>query len=387
MLDQERLARTFVRLCETDSPSLHEAGMAALLRGIFTELGADAIIEDESAARTGADCGNLIMRFDGDPGREALFINCHMDTVEPGIGVRVRRQDGVFSSAGDTVLGADDKAGIAALIEALQALRDQGLAICPLDCVFTTAEEIGLLGAKALDPGLIRARMGYALDTSGSGRVVVAAPACKRMVIRLRGVAAHAGLHPEWGVSALKLAARALAAAPDGRIDHETTVNFATIGGGTAINIVPELVTLEAEARSHSLEKLDAVVREIETIFRRTVGEWRDPSGQAQGRPAIEIEIEDAFPLMRLERTDPVLRRIESAAAGAGMELDFVAAGGGSDANVFNGRDLATAIVFTGMHRVHSTDEQVELADMVALTRLLMELFCAAHPAQAEERP
>ena len=298
-----------------------------------------------------------------------------MDTVEPAEGVRVRREGDLFTSAGDTILGSDDKSGIAACIEALRLLRETGTPHRPVELVITTCEEIGLVGAKALDPKLVRAREGYALDSSGFARVITHAPAANRLTITVTGVAAHAGLHPEWGVNAVLLAARALARVPSGRIDAETTANFGTIQGGTASNIVPERVVIEAEVRSHSVERLEQVTAQIREIFDETVAAWEDPTGQAQGAPSVEVAVRLDFPVMQLDRDDRVIRRVEAAARAFGMELAFERAGGGSDANIFNGHGLATAIIATGMTNVHSTSEQVTLQDMVDLTRLLVALL------------
>jgi tripeptide aminopeptidase len=244
-----------------------------------------------------------------------------------------------------------------------------------VEFVITTCEEIGLLGAKALDPSLIRAREGYALDSSGFARVITHAPAANRLTITVEGVAAHAGLHPEWGVNALILAARALALVPGGRIDEETTANFGTINGGAASNIVPERVVIEGEVRSHSMEKLARVTEEIRRIFTETVSAWTDPTGAAKGRPRVQVEIYEDFPIMALGRDDRVVRRVDAAARNIGMDLSYEKAGGGSDANIFNGRGLATAIIATGMTNVHSTSEQVTLEDMTNLTRLLIALL------------
>jgi len=193
--------------------------------------------------------------------------------------------------------------------------------------------------------------------------------------ITVTGVAAHAGLHPERGVIALIVAAKALARVPSGRIDEETTTNFGTISGGTASNIVPERVVIEAEVRSHSVEKLESLTEEIREIFTATVAAWTDPGGEALGRPSVTVAVRQDFPVMRLEREDPVIRRVDAAARSIGMEISYQKAGGGSDANIFNGHGLATAIIATGMSQVHTTDEQVELQDMVDLTRLLLALL------------
>jgi len=374
-MNRERLAATFTELCEIDSPSRREGRISQRLQQIFRELGAVDIVEDDSSGRTGSECGNLIIRFAGALELPPIFFSCHMDTVQPAEGVRVKRIGDLFTSAGDTVLGSDDKSGIAACIEAMRLLRETGQPHRPVEFVITTCEEIGLIGAKALDPKLVRATEGYALDSSGFARVITHAPAANRLSITVNGVAAHAGLHPEWGVSALILAAQALAKVPGGRIDEETTANFGTISGGAASNIVPEKVVIEGEVRSHSMEKLERVTEEIRAIFTATVAAWTDPTGSAKGTPAVSVEVHQDFPVMQLQRQDRVLQRVEAAARSIGMELSYERAGGGSDANIFNGHGLATAIIATGMTNVHSTREQVELQDMVDLTRLLVALL------------
>nr|WP_320011540.1 M20/M25/M40 family metallo-hydrolase [uncultured Desulfobulbus sp.] len=374
-VNRERLAANFTELCEIDSPSRKERRMLTRLQEIFTELGAREILEDDSASKTGSDCGNLIVRFDGELNLEPIFFSCHMDTVQPAEGVKVKRVGDLFTSAGETILGSDDKSGLAGCIEALRMVREQNIAVRPLELVITTCEEIGLIGAKALDPSLVLAKEGYALDSTGFAKVVTHAPALNRITITLQGVAAHAGLHPEWGVNALVLAGQALAKVPTGRIDGETTANFGTIQGGAASNIVPEKVVIEAEVRSHSMEKLASVTQEIEQVFRETVSAWSDPTGSAKGAPTVDVEVRQDFTAMKLGQDDAVLKRIAAAAKAVGIELSYEKAGGGSDANIFNGHGLATAIVATGMTNVHSTNEQVELQDMVDLSRLLVALL------------
>jgi len=375
MINQERLATTFTQLCETDSPSRMEGTIAGELKKIFTGLGPDNFFEDDSATVTGSESGNLFFRFAGTTSKEPIFFNCHMDTVQPGIGVQVQRRGDTFTSAGDTILGSDDKSGIAALIEAMQVIREQNLPFRPVEFVLTTCEEIGLLGAKALNPNHIQAKIGYALDSTGSGKIIIGAPASNRLNIQVHGVAAHAGLHPEWGINATILAAHALAQAPCGKIDNQSTINFGTIQGGAASNIVPERVVIEGEVRSHSQQRLEDLTQEVHEVFAGAISNWHDPTGAAKGKPAITFKATPDFPLMQLTRNDQVIIEVEQAAQSIDMELDFEVAGGGSDANIFNGFGLQTAIIATGMTHVHSTDEQVDLEDMVELTRLVIALL------------
>ncbi|MEW6500901.1 MAG: M20/M25/M40 family metallo-hydrolase [Thermodesulfobacteriota bacterium] len=373
-MNRERLAATFAQLCEIDSPSRSEGRVAAFLKELCArELAAEAVLEDDSAAQTGAECGNVVVRFGGTCNAPPLFFNCHMDTVQPGVGVKVRREGDTFTSAGATVLGGDDKAGIAALIEAVRTLKETNTPHAPFELIFTTCEEIGLLGAKHLDFSLVRARMGYALDSSGIDLAIVGAPAANRFVAEIHGLAAHAGLHPEKGISAIQLAARAMAHLPLGRLDAESTANIGLIQGGTATNIIPERLRLEGEVRSHDGARLAHHTARIEAAFRTATAEWHDPAGQAPGRPRLDFAVEPQYPAMRITETQPVWQRLAAAAKKLDRPLEYIVAGGGSDANIFNAHGLATMILGIGMTDVHTTEESVTLD---AMTRTA-ELACA----------
>lgn len=387
-INEERLARTFVHLCEIDSPSRREKGVADYLSRTFQELGAASIVEDRSAEQTGSDCGNLIIHFAGNrPDQETILFACHMDTVEPGCGVKVVRDGDIFTSGGDTVLGSDDKSGIAALIELIRMLRENRVDHGPLELLFTTCEEIGLLGAKALDRGGLTARYGYALDSTGIDRIITGAPAANKVKIEVHGIAAHAGLHPEQGISALWLAAEAISRLRLGRLDEESTANLGLIHGGVATNIIPDNITIEGEVRSHSLNKLAAHTAEIQRTFQQVIEDCPSPLPPAQRdegetpvpapAPSVTISVQLEYPAMRLEPADPVLARLREAGRILGRPLDFQIAGGGSDANIFNSLGLPTAIIATGMDKVHTTDERLDLQDLIRLTELLFAITAA----------
>jgi tripeptide aminopeptidase len=374
-INQERLAFLFTTLCEIDSPSKQEGRVAAYLKSHLTDMGAE-VFEDDSASRTGSDCGNLFARFsDGGLDREPVFFNCHMDTVIPSTGVKVKRTGEVFTSAGDTVLGSDDKAGIAALLEVMHTLQEKNVRYGPVELVFTTCEEVGLLGVKALDPANIKAKIGYALDSSGTNRVVIGAPAANRITVKIKGLASHAGLSPEKGISAIQLAARAIARLKLGRLDRESTANIGVIEGGTASNIIPEFLLLQGEVRSHTVRLLEEYTDHIRSVFQEEVDNWSDPAGIITERPSLSFKIIDDYPVMKLNRESTVIKRVEAAAASLGIELDYVIAGGGSDANIFNSYSLQCAILSTGMDRVHSTRETIKLSDMVHTANLIMAII------------
>ncbi|PID77069.1 MAG: peptidase M20 [Deltaproteobacteria bacterium] len=373
-VNKERLARQFANLCEIDSPSRQEANIAAYLRSCFATLGADEIIEDNSAAGTGSDTNNMIVRFNGHKGcGESIFFAAHMDTVQPGVGVRVKREGDIFYSAGDTVLGGDDKSGIASLIELVSVLRETGQPHCPMEFIFTTCEEIGLLGAKNLDLGLIRSKHGIALDSTGINQVIVAAPAANKLKIVIQGLAAHAGSNPEGGINALKLAARVITEIPLGRLDHETTSNLGVLRAGTAQNIVPAMVHIEGEVRSHNQEKLDYYTKVIHDKFQEITYNFPEKDEEHE-LPSTKFEVINDYPSLSLKKTDRVVQRILAASEKIGVNQKMVVGGGGSDANIFCSRGLPTAIVSCGMNMVHTTDEYCDINDLVEITRLLLAM-------------
>ncbi|MEJ2197515.1 MAG: M20/M25/M40 family metallo-hydrolase, partial [Desulfuromonadales bacterium] len=267
MVNRQRLSDEFARLAAINSPPLHENAIARYLVGRLENLGAEVLF-DNAAEATGGEVGNLVASFAGQ-GRssEPILFSVHMDTVEPGGQVEPVLRDGVFFSAGDTVLGADDKAGVAELIEALQVIRERKIPHGPLEVVITIAEEIGLVGAKHLDFGLLKSRRGYALDTEGTGWMVLKAPAANILQIEIEGIAAHAGMAPELGLSAIQTASLAISRMHLGRIDQQTTANIGKIEGGVARNIVPQNVSIIGEARSHDTDKLESQTAHMLACF------------------------------------------------------------------------------------------------------------------------
>lgn len=375
MVNPERIAAEFARQAAIASPSLREGAMAHYLRERLTGLGAE-VVTDAAAQATGGECGNLIARF---PARgkagEPLMLSVHMDTVEPCDGVVPVLRDGVFTSAGATVLGADDKAGIAEIIEALETVREESIPHPPLEVVVTIAEEIGLVGAKHLDYSLITARRGLALDTSGVDRAILTAPSANKMRFEIVGRESHAGIAPEKGLSAIEVAARAIAAMRLGRIDDETTANIGTIKGGLATNIVPRSVVLEGEARSHDPQKLEEQTRHMVDCFQRAADELaREIDGELR-RPEVSFEIVNDYPRMAVPADSPLVVLLQQASARLGRPLELCPGGGGSDANIMNGHGIETVILGTGMTDVHSVDESVALDDMVRVAELLVEVI------------
>jgi len=360
-IDRERLARTFVDLVRIDSISREEARVCRELQARLAALGATLYIDDADRA-VGGDTGNLIARVQGNTAVAPLLLCAHMDTVEPGRGIAPQFADGVFTSSGDTILGADDKSGVAIILEVLTTLREKRLPHGPLEIVFSICEEIGLHGAKHLDFGHLTARMGYVMDTRDTGTIITRAPAANHLSLRLEGRAAHAGAQPEKGINAIALAGAALSQVRLGRIDAETTCNIGTIRGGVATNIVPDRVVIEGEVRSHDKSKLDSVTAGIVTQFQHVVDAF-DPT-ESGHRPKLSVDVELAFDRLCIEADHPVVRLACRAAENLGQSMVPSTSGGGSDASVFFQHGIVTGVLGTGCDKVHTVDEQVALDDM-----------------------
>ncbi len=373
MISSDRLAETFKFLVEIDSESGNEANVSNEIRKIFESLGVAEIHIDDAGAQTGSNTGNLIAKFEGSTSVPPLMLNAHMDTVSPGKGVKAILRDGVFTSDGTTILGADDKSAIAILIEILHVLRENSLPHGPLEIVLTTCEEVGLLGAKHLDFSLITAKYGYALDSGDTEGLVTRAPGANRFEFRVHGKDAHAGVAPEKGINAISLASKAIAGLEIGRIDHETTCNIGIIEGGIATNIVPSLVTVRGEVRSHDEDKLDKLTNKIVSAFKSAVES--DTAASENELPRVDIQLENDFSHTNVPKDHPVVALAQEAAANIGREIKLKTSGGGADANVFFKQGIMTGVLGTGMRDVHTVREFVRLDDMVRAAELVLEII------------
>ena len=357
--ERERLRADFVRLCEIPSPSRRERAAADY---VIAELGLE-VTEDSSASETGADAGNLLARVPGPEGAPTVLFCAHLDTVPLTGPVEVKQEEGRYTNRFDAILGADNKAAVAAFMGV--ARRFASSPPVGLEFLFTTCEERALAGAKAFDRGLLAADYGFVFDhASPIGELIVAAPTYFRIEAELHGHAAHAGIRPEDGRSAIAAAADALSRMELGRIDDETTANAGRIEGGTAANVVPERCRIELEARSIDPDKATRTVE-------RMVDALTDAASDAECD--VETHIEQQFRAYRIQRSAPPAAAACAALERLGIEPQYVPTGGGSDANVFNAAGLPCLNVANGTARNHEPDEFVtvealELALDVALT-------------------
>ncbi|MDA3902195.1 MAG: M20/M25/M40 family metallo-hydrolase [Desulfuromusa sp.] len=374
MINEQRICDEFIRQTSIDSPSFKEAAIANYLEKRFKELGAE-IEFDDAGEKIGSDSGNMIARFPGTKAGEPLLLSVHMDTVTPAENVQPVLNDGIFTSAGETILGGDDKSGIVEIIEAIDVLHEQKIPYVALEVVVTICEEQGLLGAKQLDFSKLKAKRGVALDTTGIDIVINRAPAANRFTINIFGHEAHAGVCPEQGVSAIQIASRAIARMTLGRIDNETTANIGTIHGGLASNIIPNRVSLRGEVRSHDVNKLRKHTELIISSVEEEVAKATITVGAETKQASMSLELKEDFSPMRVAEDAPILQVIHAASAALDRPQEIRAAGGGSDANIFNGHGIETVIVATGMSKVHTINEQIAVDDMVKTSELLVEII------------
>ena len=364
MINEQRLLAEFLKLVSFDSESLHEGPIRDHLKQRLTELGLE-VREDDAAARLGSEAGNLYARLDG--AGESVLFSAHMDTVSPGRGKRAVVEDGTVRSDGTTVLGADDCAGLAAILEALTVLRERDLPHPPIELLFTVAEELYGQGSVLFDYARLTSGAAYVLDLSGPvGRAAVCAPTILRLDIAVRGRAAHAGFCPERGVNALRIAASALAEIPTGRVAEDTTVNFGVISGGTGVNVVPEEVRISGEIRSLRHERAVEKSEGVAGVFRE--------KARALGGDA-EITVTEQVRAYRIGSRDPVVRRFERAAMAMGLEPRQVTTFGGSDNNHFVRHGIRGIVLACGMNEVHSVRETQDVAELVRLAELTLRLM------------
>jgi tripeptide aminopeptidase len=363
--ERSRLEDTFVALCEIESPSGSEAEAARYVRASLEALGL-TVFEDTTAAETGAACGNLHARIPGPEGGRTLMLCAHVDTVPLADRVQVALVDEVFRNRREAILGADNKAAVAVLLE---IARDCATTPPPvgIDLVFTTCEEIGLRGAHAFDVGRLEAEFGYAFDhASPIGELILAAPTYHRVIGDFVGRAAHSGLRPEEGRSAIVAAAAAIHSMKLGRLDEETTANVGVIEGGTATNVVPERCRVEAEVRSLDDAKASDRMREmVDTLT------WAASATETD----VDVTIEEQFRAYRIPPGDPVVTVAEAALRDCGIEPVHKVTGGGSDANAFAAKGFRCLNVANGTEANHSPDERVSawaLGKMLEVTRRLL---------------
>ncbi|MFS0837813.1 M20/M25/M40 family metallo-hydrolase [Paenibacillus sp. 1P03SA] len=360
MIQQERLIKEFIELVQVDSVTQYEQEISVVLQKKFKDLGL-SIQTDDAAEKTGHGAGNLICMLEASGAPEStpcIFFTSHMDTVAPGNGIKPQiGEDGIIRSDGTTILGSDDKAGIAAMFEAIRVLKEQNIAHGPIQFVITVGEESGLKGARAMDPSVMKAKFGYALDSNGEiGEIAVAAPARAEIKIVMYGKSAHAGVNPEDGISAIQVASKAVSRMKLGRLDSETTANIGSFSGLGPLNVVCDRVLLEAEARSIVQSKLEAQLAAMEQACKDTAADFGT---------TCDFEADIVYPAFMHDETSPVVKLAMKALEGMGCKTSTFHSGGGSDANIFNGMGIPTVNLAVGYKEIHTTNEHIAVSDLV----------------------
>ena len=352
----ERMVRQFMQMVAIDSESGNEARMMDYLLGAVREAGGEAALDAY---------GNLLGRFPAKgagAGKAPILLSCHADTVKPGVGIKAVLEGGVVRSGGDTILGADDKAGIA---EVLEALRTSSLHP-PVELAVSRQEETGLQGVKNMDFSKLTARYGFLMDNDTLDTIVIGGPSYWAMDVKITGKGAHAGMEPEKGISAIQAAARAIAALQLGRLDHETTANVGVISGGLIRNGVPEVCTFLAECRSADHAKGEKLAEQMVQTIRAEV---------EKAGAKVELTCNNLCRAVRIPESARSVQIAKQALKKVGVEAKAVFITGFTDASIYNNQGIEMAVVGIGAQDEHTTRECVAVADMEKAVAVLHEVF------------
>ena len=376
-MNRKRLLSTFMDLLKIESPSGREGKVSRYVGSILRECGF-SIKKDKAGQGFGGRCGNMVGRV---PPRDvsvpALLFVSHMDTVVPNRDLKIVFDGKTVKTDGKTILGADDKAGVAIMCELARELSEKRLSHGPIELLFSVAEEPGLLGLKNLDFSMLTGRFAFVLDShTHIGSIVTAAPSAVRITATVRGKSAHAGVDPEKGVNSIAIASAAIASMRIGKIDEETTANIGIINGGTATNIVPEETVVKGEARSFSEKKLERQVSHMRQQFVR--------SARSRGGKVI-VETSREFTAFGVAREEPIVRLAASAARRIGRRTSVLKSCGGSDANVLSEKGIRAVVLGLGFKNPHTERESIPVANLYAAAEWVVEIVRQS-PAFLAER-
>jgi len=367
MVNEKRLVDSFIELVKIDSISREEIKVTNYLIAKIKEMGLEVTV-DKTEKYTNSNSGNIIARLKGNiKNVPTIMFAAHMDTVSPGKNIQPISENGKIFSLENTILGGDDKAGIAIILEAIQLIIENKIPCGDIEVVFTVCEEIGLLGAKNLDISQLKAEMGFILDSGGDpGEIITTAPFHNAIEFTFYGKAAHSGANPEKGINAIQVAGIALSRMKLGRIDEETTTNIGIISGGKATNIVPDEVILKGEARSRDEKKLEYQTEQLKKICEDTAEEFSTK---------VYVEIDREYDGYHFSPKSKIIKTALEAGKNIGLPTILKPSGGGSDVNVFNKRGLSTVDLGIGMKEVHTVDEYILTKNMVQATEYLLSLI------------
>jgi len=364
-MNKQRLVNTLMDILKIDSPAKSERVVADYLIEYFRTIGIQ-LVEDAAGEKIGGNSGNLYAFIPGDSAVEPVVFLAHMDTVAPTFGLHPKLDESFIRSDGNTVLGGDDKAGVAVLCEMARIISEATMRHRPVEIIFTIAEEIGLYGIKHFDHSKIKSKFAYVLDTFGpAGNIITKSPSLERISISILGKAAHAGSKPEHGINAIAIAADAISKIKQGRIDEETTLNLGTIKGGEATNIVPHRVEIAGECRSFNKEKLDEQIKIVEHDFLESAKKF---GGE------IEFSHRLSFTTFNINEESQAVQIAVNAARRVGLKHNITKTGGGSDANVLNLNGIQSVVLATGYYNEHTNQEYISLDDLYKCLEFVLGL-------------
>ncbi|MGZ8716591.1 MAG: M20/M25/M40 family metallo-hydrolase [Gaiellaceae bacterium] len=356
----------FLELAALPSPPGAERAVADVVLRYLRDLGLEPD-EDGAGAQIGSTMGNVYARLEPTAEGTPLFFCAHLDTVPPSGPLQPVVEDGVVRNAGGTILGADNKASVVAILEGVRRVLAEGRPHAGIELVFTPMEEIGLIGVAAFDHDRLHADLGYVYDQAAPiGEIILGAPHARSLEVTFHGRAAHSGMFPEEGRSAIQAAAKAIADLRLGRVDEETTTNVGTISGGTAGNIVPEWCSFLAEARCQDERRLNEMVQEMLDAF-----SFAATSCDCE----VETEARKSYKGYRFKRDDVVVTLAAAALARCGHEASYALSGGAADANVFNDRGRRCVNLANGMTDIHTPDERIAVEDLSAMVEVTLALI------------
>jgi tripeptide aminopeptidase len=359
----------FLELAAIASPPGEERGVADVVLRYLRELGLEPD-EDGTGPEIGSTMGNIYARLEPTASGTPLFFCAHLDTVPPDGRLGPVAEDGFVRNAGGTILGADNKSAVVAMLEGARRVLAENRPHAGIELLFTPKEEVGLIGAFAFDHDRLHAELGYVYDQAAPiGEVILGAPYSQSLEVRFHGRAAHSGMYPEEGRSAIQAAAKAIADLRLGRVDEDTTSNVGLISGGTGGNIVPEWCTFLAEARSQEESKLKAIVQEMLDAFSFAATETDCE---------VETKVRKSYSGYRFKQTDDVVQLAVDALGRCGYEPTFALSGGAADANVFNERGRRCVNLANGMVDIHTPDERIAVDDLGAMVDVTLALVDAA---------
>lgn len=368
MINRDRVLQTFLDYVRIDSETHHEKAITQRLTADLQALGLE-VYTDQAGKAPGVDSdgANIYCFLEGEPGFDAILFSSHMDTVTPGNGIDPYIEDGYIRTRGNTVLGADDKSGVAAIMEALRTLIESGAPHRPVEVIFTIHEEGGLLGSANLEYGRIRSKYGIVLDASNDvGKIVTSAPGQIRLHADVYGKRSHAGSDPEKGVSAIQAAAVAVSRMKLQRIDEETTANIGTLSCIGATNVVQDHVVFEAEARSRNQEKLEAQQAHMIQCLKDACTEYG---------ARLEYRVLQSYHSYGFKDDHPLVQLLMEKCRETGLEPWTTYTGGGTDGNNFNFHGVETVVLACGMELEHTTDEQIRIQNLEDAARLLLNVM------------